>query len=424
MTNFKTSIVRLVAALFAAALCALAGNVNLGAQNDVRTAKPSGAAFETSIRTHESRADPQGGHQVPPANEITTGIESASWTPSTRSSLMTTWNSVSGAKGYLLDVSTSSSFDNYVDGYHDMDVGNVSGRVVTALRVGATYYYRVRPYTTTGPGSYSQTMQATTNPTTGLIINATFESSITADPNATAIEAMINRCVSIYESLFSDPVTIQILFRYATTAPDGHPLRPGATARSDNGVYHIPWSTYIGALRADAKTSNDNSANASLPARALATIVRASSAAGRAVRLNTPPGMFANGSAGNGGPYDGIVTLNSSAPFQFTRPVNANNFDAQRETEHEIDEVMGLGSDASVSYFHPQDLFSWSSAGVRNITSNGTRYFSINGGLTNIVNFNQSADGDLGDWLSEACPQTHPYVQNASDCSGQPFDVA
>ena len=45
-----------------------------------------------------------------------------------------------------------------------------------------------------------------------------------------------------------------------------------------------------------------------------------------------------------GGPYDGIVTLNSSKPFQFSRPVNGNNFDAQRITEHEIDEVIGLGS--------------------------------------------------------------------------------
>ena len=54
--------------------------------------------------------------------------------------------------------------------------------------------------------------------------------------------------------------------------------------------------------------------------------------------------MFANGTVGQGGPYDGIVTLNSSEPFQFTRPVNASSFDAQRSTEHEMDEVIGLGS--------------------------------------------------------------------------------
>jgi elongation factor P hydroxylase len=343
---------------------------------------------------------------------------------STRSSFLASWEKANGASSYLLDVSMDSSFRSYLDGYHNLDVGLVTGRVVTGLGPGTTYYYRVRPYSSSGRGNYSEVSSASTVATTGLTIHATFDSSITNDPNAAAIEAMINRCISIYESLFSDPITIQILFRYATTAPDGHPLRPGVTARSDNPFYIISWNTYVAALRADARTRNDNLANASLPGTALSTDIRPSSANGRAVGLDTPPAMFADGTVGNGGPYDGIVTLNSGAPFQFTRPITPSNFDAQRETEHEINEVMGLGSAASVSYFHPQDLFSWSSAGVRNITSNGTRYFSINGGVTSIVNFNQSANGDVGDWLSGACPQTHPYVQNASDCPGQSSDIA
>ena len=104
---------------------------------------------------------------------------------------MASWESATGATGYLLDVSTSNSFSSYVDGYHDLDVGNVTGRVVTGLNQGTTYYYRVRPYTAVGLGSYSEAMTATTVPTTGLIIHATFDSSITGNPNAAAIEAMI-----------------------------------------------------------------------------------------------------------------------------------------------------------------------------------------------------------------------------------------
>src|SRR5205807_10108486 len=72
----------------------------------------------------------------------------------------------------------------------------------------------------------------------------------------------------------------------------------------------------------------------------------------------------------------------------------------------------------------PQDLFSWSSPGHRSISRSGTRYFSINGGVTNIVNFNQDSHGDFGDWLSGACPQTHPYVQNAFGCTGQDSDIS
>jgi hypothetical protein len=271
-------------------------------------------------------------------------------------------------------------------------------------------------------------MRATTVPTTGLIIHATFDSSITGNPNAAAIEAMINRAISIYESLFRDPITIQIRFRYATTAPNGTPLPVGQISLSNFVIYVIPWNTAVDALRADATTSNDNLAIASLPGSALSANVKPASANGRAVGGNTPPAMFANGNVGQGGPYDGIVTLRSSAPYQFARPTSANNFDAQRATEHEIDEVMGLGSRLNSNPpgtdLRPQDVFSWLSAGVRNITSSGTRYFSINGGVTNLVNFNQNPPGDFGDWLSTACPHPHPYVQNALGCMGQSSDIS
>src|SRR5205814_6107226 len=51
-----------------------------------------------------------------------------------------------------------------------------------------------------------------------------------------------------------------------------------------------------------------------------------------------------DGTVGQGGPYDGIVTPNSAQSFSFTRPVVSGSFDAQRSVEHEIDEVSGLGS--------------------------------------------------------------------------------
>jgi hypothetical protein len=345
--------------------------------------------------------------------------------PPTRSSFMARWQSLTGAKGYLLDVSTNSSFSGYVDGYHDLDVGNVTGRAVTGLSQGTTYYYRLRPYDASGLGSYSEVMTATTAPTVGLIIHPTLDGSITNHPNAAAIQAMINRAIAFHESLFSDPITIQIRFRFATTAPDGSPLPRGTLALTDIVLYRIPWNNYISALRADARTNNDNVANASLPGAALSANIQPSSAGGRAVGLNTPPAMFANGTVGNGGPYDAIVTLNSAEPYQFSRPTSPGSFDAQRTTEHEVDEAIGLGSrlGGHGSDLRPQDLFSWSSPGVRNITTSGTRYFSINGGVTNIVNFNQDPDGDLGDWRSEDCPQTHPYVQNAFVCPGQYSDI-
>src|SRR6266853_2499974 len=229
-------------------LSALASASNLPEQNIL-----SPASLQPSAATHETRAGLQEVIEFRNANKVAPPMETVSWAPPTRSSFMAAWGSVSGAKGYFLDVSTSNSFSSYVDGYHGLDVGNVNDRAVTGLNPGMTYYYRVRPYTAAGSGGYSNVMTATTEAPTGLIINPTFDSSITGDPNAAAIEAMINRAIAIYESLCSDPITIQILFRYSTTGPEpgATPYPAGVLATSLSTVYTVSWNSFISALRAD-----------------------------------------------------------------------------------------------------------------------------------------------------------------------------
>jgi hypothetical protein len=216
-------------------VCAVLGVAGIAGDHRVsaQTVTSGLSQYEIGAVRHETRAESQSSLELPNTNGFPSESETVSPPPPTRSSFMANWPSVTGAKGYLLDVSTSSSFDSFVDGYHDLAVGDVTGRIVTGLSRGTTYYYRVRAYDATAPTGYSETSAITTEATTGLTIHPTFDSSITNNPNAAVIQATISRAISFHESLFSDPITIQIRFRYATTAPDGVPLPMGTLARSD-----------------------------------------------------------------------------------------------------------------------------------------------------------------------------------------------
>jgi YVTN family beta-propeller protein len=68
-----------------------------------------------------------------PTNVVTSGF-TASWSP------------VAVATGYRLDISLSNTFNSYLTGYQDLDVGNVTSFSVSGLNSETTYYYRVRAY--------------------------------------------------------------------------------------------------------------------------------------------------------------------------------------------------------------------------------------------------------------------------------------
>jgi N-acetylneuraminic acid mutarotase len=80
----------------------------------------------------------------------------------TATSFTANWDAVSGATGYQLDVSTSSSFGNYVPGYQNLDVGNTTSRNVTALTANTTYYYRLRAYNANGTSPNSNVIRVKT----------------------------------------------------------------------------------------------------------------------------------------------------------------------------------------------------------------------------------------------------------------------
>ena len=74
------------------------------------------------------------------------------------------WQGVGGATGYQLDVATDPAFVNYVLGYQNLDVGNVTSRNVTALTPNTNYYYRLRAYNANGTSPNSNVITVKTKP--------------------------------------------------------------------------------------------------------------------------------------------------------------------------------------------------------------------------------------------------------------------
>src|SRR5215472_4846525 len=91
-------------------------------------------------------------------------------------------------------------------------------------------------------------------PADALVITPTFASNITSDPNAAAIEAVINTAIGIYQADFTDPINVAITFQEG-----------GGLAGSSTFFQNVSYSTYLTALKADATTSKDVIANSLLP---------------------------------------------------------------------------------------------------------------------------------------------------------------
>ncbi|GEM_PF-2688634 len=100
-----------------------------------------------------------------PLQELLLNAPAATPATSIGSTIFTSnWNTASNATGYYLDVATDNSFTNFVTGYNNKDLLNVTTYSVTGLTANTTYYYRVRGYNSGGTSSNSNTVSVTTLP--------------------------------------------------------------------------------------------------------------------------------------------------------------------------------------------------------------------------------------------------------------------
>lgn len=242
-------------------------------------------------------------------------------------------------------------------------------------------------------------------PARALVIIPVWDTTITSDPNAAVIESSINMAIQFYEARFADPITVSIQFEEMS----------GGLGESQYEYYSIPYGQFMTNLQNDATTINDAVALAHLPKGPNNPVtgdanINVHTANLRALGFTGYDTGFPSG-------IDGYVLLNTSIMNLSRTNINHSKYDLIAVAEHEMDEVMALESDLpDTSDPFPQDLFRYTSAGARTFTTSGDNaYFSLDGSNL-LVQFNQAASGDYGDWWSTG---THtPRVQDAFATAG------
>ena len=109
---------------------------------------------------------------------------------------------------------------------------------------------------------------------------------------------------------------------------------------------------------------------------------------------------------------DGTVQFANNPPFDYDRSdgITPGSYDFYGTVAHEFSEVMGrelnaIGNEVQTGKpngYYPFDLFKYSAAGVPTFVGTTPGYFSPDGGVTNLDNFNADSDDDFGDWASSA----------------------
>jgi hypothetical protein len=250
----------------------------------------------------------------------------------------------------------------------------------------------------------------------GLTIIPTFNSTGATSIDA-ATQTVINNVVAFYQNTYTNNITVNIEFHNMSTG----------LGQSVAFIFPVPYSTFCTALVANATSPDDITALANTPCGSANPInsnanIGVKSPDGRALGINTPEQAFGGACPTASFTGSGCIGLNVALANMHPGLLFAT-------VEHEVDEVLGLGSalNGTTTPAMPwtEDLFRWASQGTRSYgantsttnpcTSTPAAFFSIDGGTTDVDDFNNCNNGgDYGDWITHTPSQVQDAFTNAS----------
>ncbi len=250
-----------------------------------------------------------------------------------------------------------------------------------------------------------------------LTITPIFDASITGDPNSAAIIASINAADTQLDNAFTNPISVSITFKEDQTIGLG---------QSSTYINSLSYAKYRADLQNNQILStNDTQALASLPTGS-ANPVNGSANVTLTLPLLRAIGETALGT--NGTTPDSTISLKTSLMnLSRTGAQDPSKYDLEQVALHEINEVLGAGGAGSQlgqagTAVGPLDLFRYSANAVRSYsTAAASAYFSIDGGKTNLSDFNQTAGGDYADWGGS---NPAPQVQDAFSDPGNQLNLS
>jgi hypothetical protein len=258
-------------------------------------------------------------------------------------------------------------------------------------------------------------------PAQAITIVTTFDSSVSSLANAAAVESAFNTVANDYATSFANPVTVNLTVSWGSVA--GQSLPTNAVGASVDNLYgYYSYAQIRDALAATAAANPSDTAlvtalNA-MPATGPSGVSQYAVASAEAKAL----GLIADQATTDG--YIGFAGSTSGYDFNPLDGVATGTYDFEGVAAHELAEVLGRISglySPTPSFRTPFDLFRYKAAGVLDFGYNDGAYFSINGGVKKLANFNSSrSGGDRGDWTVAA---TSTDAQGAFIATGRRYNL-